>query len=304
MKPKTYVLVLLVVVLFCGLFLLSKNLLKKENQVIQSEPTIPTITQDAPITTLDMNNLTSQLNQLVLDSFSEQERQSISFSLYIPSFDYAFDDNDTLEFFNASIIKVPLNMYIYELAANDPSILTKEIQYLLHHYEDGTGVMQNVELGTFFDVQTLLNYSIVYSDNIATNMLFDAFIDNIFICDELVPYYGEANYQDWVSTSKNKMQALRYLYAHQQVFSTLIDDMTSTIFKNRIPNDLPKTLKVANKTGDMYASIHDLAIVFDPNGYDYLLTISFDAIEDGDNRMALLSSNIYNLIQSAISFHE
>lgn len=243
-------------------------------------------------------SLTADIDKLLISSFSEEELESIALSFKIPNYGYEFNYNENLEFLNASTIKVPLNMYIYELAQDDPSILSNELMYDFSQYEDGSGIMQGTASGTYFSVQILLTYSIVYSDNIATNMLFEEFIVDKDTSYELIPYFGEADYENWSSTSLNRMLSLNYLYEHQEEFSRLIDDMKSSIYRDRVPKYLPDNVEVAVKTGDIYDTIHDLAIVYGENGVDCLITISMDQIDDGNSKMAKLSRDIYDIIQN------
>lgn len=241
--------------------------------------------------------LEKQMRELLIASFSEDELERVSFSLSIPEYAYEFSHNEKLLLANASTIKLPLNMYIYELALEEPTILAEELMYTVEFFEDGAGVMQAVEPGTTFTVQTLLTNSIRYSDNIATNMLFERFIDDLNSCVELIPYFGAANYQDWTSASENKMIALNYLYTHQKKFQTLINDMKIAKPRNRIPKYIPNTIDIAIKTGDIDATIHDYAILFDSKNIDYLISLSMIEISDANERMAEFSREIYFIIQ-------
>lgn len=244
--------------------------------------------------------MSHDLNLVLTRLFTEDELMSLSLSLSIPSIKYSFNYQSELAFMSASTIKVLLNMYIYDLASKNPSLLKSEIEYQVVDYEDGAGVLQDSEFGSLFSVQTLLHYSIVYSDNIAANMLYRTFIDDLSTCEELIPYFGEADYFDWTSTALNRMQALNYLYSNQSRFSILLSDMSITIYRDRLPSLLPSTVTVALKTGDIDSTIHDYAIVFDTSHVDYLIVISMDGNEDQDERMAILSKEVYDLIQSKV----
>lgn len=259
----------------------------EDTQNINIEPT------QTEITPVDTESITMDINSHLNDSFTSVELENISLAIYIPEYDYSYTFNDTLELLSASTIKIPLNMYIYDLALTDPTILSQELTYDEMFYEDGSGIMQSTEPGTTFDVQTLLTYSIMYSDNIATNMLFDEFIKDVNNRSELIPYWGETETDAWISTTSNKMRALQLLYRNRETYSTLIDDMTNSVYKHRSPLYLPRNVKSAVKTGDVELTIHDMMIVFDNKYNDYLITISMDDIIDSEERMASLSRYIY-----------
>lgn len=244
---------------------------------------------------LKKDELTNNIKDILKNSFDENELNQLSLAINIPKYNYDYSYNDSLQLHNASTIKVPLNLYIYDLAKDNPKILDKKIKYLPQHYEEGSGIMQAEKYYTSFDVQTLLTNSIKYSDNIATNMLFDEFIKSDSY-KELIPYFDNADYENWLSNSLNKIHSLKYLYSNQDQYPTLIKDMKESIYRTRVPSLLPENLEVALKTGDINATVHDMAIVFDKDNIDYLITISMDSISNDDEKMAKLSKDIYNLI--------
>lgn len=126
-------------------------------------------------------------------------------------------------------------------------------------------------------------------------MLFDEFIKSDSY-KELISYFDNADYENWLSNSLNKIHSLKYLYSNQDQYPTLIKDMKESIYHTRVPSLLPENLEVALKTGDINATVHDMAIVFDKDNIDYLITISMDSISNNDEKMAKLSKDIYNLI--------
>lgn len=242
----------------------------------------------------DFTRIDSQLTSIITSSFDEEELKYLSISIYVPSVDFTFTYNEDLEYPSASTIKVPINLYIYDLAKNNPKILQQMIQYTEIAYEDGTGIIQGHELGSFYTVQQLLNYSICYSDNIATNLLLlNFFHDGMNLKEELTPYFGDANYVDHYSSAINRMQTLKYLYEHQDAYPQLIEDMKHTEI-DYLTKYLPKNIEVAHKIGTDGSTIHDYGIVYTKN--PYLINLSMYSISDQEERMQQLSKKIYTAL--------
>lgn len=236
-----------------------------------------------------------QINKLLKDSFTEDELKLVSVSVTVPSTELKYNYNHKFETPISSLINLPINMYIYELAIKDPTVLEQVIIYDYKYYVEGSLKLAGTLAGEEFTVQELLSYSIIDGDIIATNMLVDTFITDY---SELKNYFGEANYTDMTSTTANKMQALDYLYKNQDVFKTLIDDMIASTNKTKVPLLLPETVTVANITGDNDTFKQDMGIVFDTEYQDYLIYIAVNDIYDGNYRIAALSSDIYNIINN------
>lgn len=91
---------------------------------------------------LKKDELTNNIKDILKNSFDENELNQLSLAINIPKYNYDYSYNDSLQLHNASTIKVPLNLYIYDLAKDNPKILDKKIKYLPQHYEEGSGIMQ------------------------------------------------------------------------------------------------------------------------------------------------------------------
>lgn len=64
----------------------------------------------------------------------------------------------------ASTIKLPLVLYVYELAAKNKLNLNERLTYKKHHYYGGSGVIQNDRVGTTYTINDLVYKAITYSD--------------------------------------------------------------------------------------------------------------------------------------------
>ncbi|WP_026692816.1 serine hydrolase [Peribacillus kribbensis] len=71
----------------------------------------------------------------------------------------------------ASTIKLPLALYIVELADQHKINLSEKLTYQKRHYYGGSGVIQKAKVGTRYTIKDLLQKAMVHSDNIAFIML-------------------------------------------------------------------------------------------------------------------------------------
>ncbi|MGL5540536.1 MAG: serine hydrolase [Erysipelotrichaceae bacterium] len=236
------------------------------------------------------------IDRLVATAFSASEQPRLSIGLVRPSDGVQYMWNETTMYKTASTIKVPINLYVYELAQQDPSLLQKRLTYQSYHYEGGTGILQYQAVGNTYTVQELLTYSIVYSDNVATNMLILHFFESgMNLGKELTPYFGDAGYSNQTSNTLHKLQALEYLYTHQEAYATLLQDLKQTDFDFFLPTELPTEVEVAHKIGLFGTTIHDIGIVYGKE--PYLISLSMDNLDNQDARMSKLSKDLYELME-------
>lgn len=250
--------------------------------------------------------LESKTQALLNESFTKSELENISISYeLVQSKKFGnkrvdFNYNEETMYETASTIKVPIAMYIYDLAKKNPSILEDTISITDWDYEGGTGILQGYQMGTPFTTEELIKDMIIYSDNIATNMLLRTYFNEPSnLSQELTPYFGEADYENHESNSGNRLIALQYLYKHSDEYKTLISYMANTEYRDYIPKYLPDSILIANKIGITGGTIHDYALI-ETDAYTYLITLSMDGIDNEESRMAELSKSIYDLIKSVV----
>ncbi|CEO89282.1 serine hydrolase [Syntrophaceticus schinkii] len=179
--------------------------------------------------------------------------------------------NEDTVFHAASTFKLPLNIYLFQQIADGQIDPQTKLTYYSKHYEGGTGILQNKKYGSSYTIQELAKYSIIYSDNVATNML--------------LGYLGRPNVKKMmadmggivVDNSANTtcprdmalyMDALvEFNKEHPDQGAILLTHLKNTVFNDRIPTLLPPDTEVAHKTGNWPAtgSYHDVGLVEHPS---------------------------------------
>jgi beta-lactamase class A len=173
-------------------------------------------------------------------------------------------------FHGASTFKVPLNLYLFrEIAAGrvNPDLL---LVYRKAHYEGGTGCLREKPFGSAFRIGRLARDSIVYSDNVAANMLLGHLGRSNVV--EYMRGLGATAASDQANVTCAEDLALyfravlEFAREHPEHGEQLLGHLRNTVYRDRIPAALPPGASAAHKTGDWPAqgSWHDGGIVEHP----------------------------------------
>ncbi len=199
----------------------------------------------------------------------------------------------------ASTIKLPYVMYVYELAAKNEIDLNEELTYKSRHYYEGSGIIQHDKIGTTYTIKDLVEKSVVYSDNIAFNMLRERVGHTNFIAyaksiGGTVVYPNGRN----LTTAKDLAIYLRHLWDFSKKYPDLGNELLN-LLKNTIYTDtVAKSVnpqKVAHKVGylPLKRVYNDAAIVSDE--YPYILVVMTQGIPVGTD--VKLISNLADIVE-------
>jgi len=202
--------------------------------------------------------------------------------------------NGDKQFVAASTIKVPINMLLYDMVQNKKVNINEKLKYMDVDFENGAGILQNMDLSKPISIKTLSEYSIIYSDNIAINMILRK-IDNenkYKYIEKIVghPIVHEGNN----ITPVESFKILERLYLNpdnNKYYSGIIETMKKTEYHDRIDKYIPQEI-VAHKIGDFGDYVNDTAIVCKDN--PYILVIFTDGISDANEVIAQVSKLIYD----------
>ena len=185
---------------------------------------------------------------------------------------YTVSYNADSPIFTASSIKAPAMIYLYEKASTGEIDLNEKLLYNGNFYSEGSGILKNKKYNTEYTVNTLINYTIHDSDNIAYAMLMNRFgrkniynywkergTKNIFMYDTI-----------WGTTSANDaviyMEELYKFYIENDEYGNKLMEYFKNAEWKQI-TDKEGKYNTANKGGWADSAFHDIAIVFDKNPY-------------------------------------
>lgn len=197
----------------------------------------------------------------------------------------SFGINEDDVFTAASTFKLPLNLYLYTLAAKGQIDLDEKMTFTEDDYEDGTGVIQNEQPGAEFTLRRLSEVSITVSDNVAANMLIRrlGYDQVLAFARSLGAKAPEQQNGYSMTTPKDMAIYLKAVLALQKKYPALGDELlgylANTEFNDRLPGKLPPGLTVAHKIGTQVNVINDAGIVF-LKGRPYLLVELSERVDE------------------------
>jgi beta-lactamase class A len=223
-----------------------------------------------------------------------------------------FGLNDIDYYAAASTIKIPLMLYIYDKVANEELNMNTKITYLEEDTEGGTGyIINHGTVGEEYPLRLLCKYAIIYSDNIATNMLMRTFgKDNIKAFMRLL---GGEIVSDTENDSCPRDMALYLskLVLFEQEYPDLGREIISYLEKThmteggyvntpgadtRLIKYLPAEIKVAHKIGNVTGGWHDVGIIYADKPYILAVMtygVLYDEVEDV---IANISKKVYEYL--------
>jgi beta-lactamase class A len=203
--------------------------------------------------------------------------------------------NGEQSFVAASTVKVPVNMALLNFVERGIIDINDALLYQDYDYEEGTGILQGLDLSEPIPITELVVDSIIYSDNIATNMLIDkiGFYEMKAEFQEMLGHSIE--FENNYITPIDAVEFLKQLYYNPQAnpyYLWLIDIMKNTIFHDRIDRDIPAHI-VAHKIGNYDSYANDIGIVFTERPY-ILAIYTEDITDDAEDLIAALSKVVYD----------
>ncbi|WP_170167993.1 serine hydrolase [Vagococcus penaei] len=156
----------------------------------------------------------------------------------------------------------------------------------------GAGILQGKPLGSYYSLDTMLNWTAKYSDNQGANFLgyygtnkYDATMRR-----EISAIIGRTWHSPFQITAKENAMLIRAMYYQG---GQVMGYMQNTVYDNqRIPRDLP--VKVAHKIGDVGSYRHDVAVIYTET--PYVLSVMTQNYTSYDT-ISKLSNEIYEIMK-------
>jgi beta-lactamase class A len=228
---------------------------------------------------------------------------------YLPS-GVSIGINEKEPFILASLLKVPLVMGMYKqinlgkLKKSDILTITEK------NLDPSFGTLWEKGAGTNITVEEAVKLALQKSDNTATSVLFTNIPSGAL--SEVFDYLDipkELESTSPVVTAKNYSSVLRSLYLSSylppQYSNEILDILTQTEFKEKLPAGVPVGIKVAHKIG-VYetnnpkdAAYTDCGIVYVPKRPYILCVMVKDKEENASKYMKDVSSIVYTYVSKS-----
>lgn len=205
-----------------------------------------------------------------------------------------FGINENINFYPASLAKLPFAMMMYKVAEIDKEILEEPIKIddadlKLNdgqHYQPP----ELLESSAIYPVKELLRRMLVFSDNAPTNKLMDlsAPLRNP-ILDDLGVFFPpnvETGEMKWNITAKIYANFFRILYnasyLRPECSNIILGQLSQSTFQNGLVSGIPKEVQIAHKfgeisqpdekTGEITTILNDCGIIYKKNS-PYILCV-------------------------------
>lgn len=199
-----------------------------------------------------------------------------------------FGINEDDDFRPASLLKVPIMMYVFKQAEEDPQLLSKSVVYDGSDLERTQDITpgKSVVKGVSYTVMELVEYMIKYSDNKATAMIIKTVdpgkLEDLLGLVGITLPSADRTESDFVSL-KHYAAFFRLLfnasYNTDEHSEQALKLLTQTQFDNGLRAGVPQGIEVAHKFGEAVHTVtgekqlHDCGVVYYPKK-PYLLCVS------------------------------
>lgn len=238
------------------------------------------------------------------------------------------DNSDTIfinahEYFHAaSTMKTPVMLEIFNqekqgkfkisdsiIVQNEFESIVDKSRYSLSIDDDSDDILYR-KIGQNMTIHDLTYEMMTKSSNLATNILINKvgaknvmkLLSSLNIKENIV-LRGVEDQKAFEAGLNNKttpfglMQIFEHIALTQPSNSLMMEILFEQKFNEIIPAHLPKTVKVAHKTGSITGVQHDSGIVFLPDGRKYVLILlskNLKNADDGVKTLAVISKLIYD----------
>lgn len=204
----------------------------------------------------------------------------------------------------ASTIKLPVTLFAMTEQKAGRLKWSDVIQYTEADFESpGGGAFESSPFGGWYPVENLVNRALIYSNNVAVNML-GRHLQWQRIRDWTKTIDGELFREPDSSpstTALNELNWWRYLYQvsldDPQTAALVLDPLSQVQYDGRIAAGLPPGVKFVHKFGSYDTNFHDGGIVW-ADGAPYALVIMTNGalVDEADTYIPLAAAAIHKVM--------
>ncbi|MGC9602203.1 MAG: serine hydrolase [Minisyncoccia bacterium] len=282
-----------------------------------------------PLITLSSSNIESPLYDALeqnIESYIAEQKPDglLAASVYFRDINeskgFTINPGDT--YYPASLYKVPVMMTYYEIAEQDPSILSEQLPYAgvsnLNNMEEVRSPIQ-LTPGTTYTVEELIEHMIRYSDNNAAQLLLSNLSSSGRYQEYLNLFTSLGISTSTVDEAADSLTVGKYpIFLRTLYNSTFLDRdysekalqlLTETDFTAGIESGIPNGVLVAQKFGettvaneqtDIGKELSNCGIIYYPS-HPYILCIMTKGVGDNvkglESNIAAISRMVYQKME-------
>lgn len=224
--------------------------------------------------------------------------------------------NENEAFAAASLIKLPIVVIAFKAAREGKLNLADKITIEKKDVADGSGALKSMPLPQQLTFYELLEFMIARSDNTATNKVIELLgygyinqgisqlgLKSTVLRRKMMDFNSRNRGLDNYTTASDMASLLNKIYNNEvgevADCQAIISFLEKQKINDRIPQYLPETTKVAHKTGLERGVVHDVGIVYSPQG-NYIICVLTKGVRNykqAKDFIARLSLSVYNVYQ-------
>ncbi len=199
----------------------------------------------------------------------------------------------------ASTIKMPVTLYTLEQYRAGKITWQDGIVYTPADFESpGGGAFETAEFGGVYPIENLVNRSLIYSNNVAVNML--------------GRHFGWRNIEAWTRTIDGELfrgpevTALSelgwWLHLHKlsqedpESAELLLAPLRQVAYDGRITAGLPAEVPHLHKFGSYNGNYHDGGIIYTDQPYILIVLTGGGTVDEADAAIARVSTAVYQVM--------
>jgi beta-lactamase class A len=229
-----------------------------------------------------------------------------------------FGVNENVNFYPASLAKLPMAMMFYKTAEVNKKILDIPLAISAENIKTNEGQhyipQESLENGKFYPIKELLRRILIFSDNAPIDPLMrasDSFRTSILT--DLGIFFEPESAKDedgsWNINAKNYANLFRILfnasYIRPEYSNEILDQLSQSTFKNALAAGVPEGIRVAHKYGEMShldaksqqksLILNDCGIIYKKD-HPYILCIMTqgDKLEELERIIREISKTVYD----------
>ena len=273
----------------------NKDVINNSEENIEKDNNTENINEEDSNLDIKKSNVDEIKNSVL--NYIGSDLQNISVSYYNINTKEEFDINGDIQYSPASVSKLYTIITLFDYVNQGKLNINDTYKYKSEDYEDGTGILKDMDLSKSYSLLTLSDYAVIYSDNIAYHMIM-----RIVGYQNIKDYYSKI-VNDNIQTNENGTMLISSNYAcillkklyenidSNYLYERMIENMKNTVFKDRLALYLPNGI-VAHKIGNYNSYIHDVGIIYVDN--PYILCVMTNNLNNAYIKIADISKIVYD----------
>jgi beta-lactamase class A len=266
----------------------------------------------------EYTDLRSKLSLFIDNSKSRGKASLVAVWFRDLKYGPTFGIHDRVDFIPASLLKLPLAMTYFEMAENDPSLLKRKIEYSNPNPAIPNQIFvptKSIKEGQSYSIEELIEYMIVYSDNNASQLLYDYlktdYPNENPLADTMRDlgilgsgsdiYLSSVNTKEYGSIFRLLFNAS---YLNKENSEKLLSILARSEFKDGLNAGVPENVVVVHKFGERYLDsgerqLHDCGIIYFPgNPYQLCVMTRGTNYDDLKGIIKEISKEVYQEVDS------